>query len=115
MAKKIYRMTLKEFKSLIQQNLREAVQEVVDEGMPPLQQDKKKRFEELKQKKLSSALSPEEKKEYLSLLQGDVAAKRDATKHVGNKMAGVKSDALPAPFPTDKVLDENKSKKKSSK
>lgn len=115
MAKKIYRMTLKEFKSLIQQNLREAVQEVVDEGMPPLQQDKKKRFEELKQKKLSGSLSSEEKKEYLSLLQGDVAAKRDAAKFANNKREGLPNTTSSTPFPTDKVLDENKSKKKPSK
>ena len=102
-------MSLKEFKKLIQENLKEAVQEVVDEGAPPLQPNKKKRFEELKAKKVSSSLTPEEKKEYLALLQGDVAAKKDAA-----KLAGGKAPSSSA-FPTEKVLDENKKPQKSNK
>lgn len=114
MAKKIYRLSLKEFKKLIQENLREAVQEVVNEGVPPLQPNKKKRFEELKAKKISASLSPEEKKEYLELLQGDIAAKRDSAKSDGAKRNGMPQTSS-APFPTEKVLNENKVTKKTKK
>ena len=131
MPKKIYRMSLKEFKKLMVIALNEGLEELssegeetessgggqlgldLDEGIPPLTPQQRKRFEELKAKKVSATLSTEEKKEYLSLLQKDVAAKGDAAKTTQTKQMDAafgKADQMPSP--AAKAISESKKIKK---
>lgn len=130
MPKKIYRMSLKEFKKLMVIALNEGLEELssegeetesssgqlgldLDEGIPPLTPQQRKRFEELKAKKVSATLSTEEKKEYLSLLQKDVAAKGDAAKATQTKQMDAafgKADQMPSP--AAKAISESKKIKK---
>lgn len=118
MPKKIYRMNLKEFKQLMLMALNEGIEELsdesegsgqvgldLDEGIPPLTPQQRKRFEELKSKKVSSSLSTEEKKEYLSLLQKDVGAKSDAGKQRTDSIFSKLPDAQPTS--AAKAISEN--------
>ena len=127
MPKKIYRMNLQEFKKLMLMALNEGIEELsstgglneesLDEGVPPLTPQQRKRFDELKSKKISSSLSPEEKRGYLSLLQKDVSAKSDAGKQRTDTTFG-QIDKLAASKPSSaaKAISEgSKSTKKLKK
>lgn len=115
MPKKIYRMSLKEFKKLMVIALNEGLEELssaakeeesLDEVVPTLIPPERKRFEELKNKKKTGSLTDQEKREYLSLLQKDIKLKSDSAKQRTDATFG-QIDKLSGSKPVEKSVDEN--------
>jgi len=90
MPKKIYRMKLNEFKHLVHTAINEGLVEDLDENLdevivtliPP----EKKRFEELKKKKETTRLTPEEKREYAELLAKDIEIRKGVARNRTDSM-----------------------------